>query len=95
MLDPEFKTKWVDALRSGEFNQGRYALSSEGRYCCLGVAAMLMLPEGAEDRAAYDTDVYEASDNWLKHEQIQELIDLNDDQKKDFDQIADWIEANL
>ena len=29
--------KWVAALRSGEFKQGRGWLRSDDRYCCLGV----------------------------------------------------------
>lgn len=31
------KTRWVKALRSGEYKQGRYALKSTTGYCCLGV----------------------------------------------------------
>ena len=30
-------TKWVKALRSGKYQQGKEVLFSEGRYCCLGV----------------------------------------------------------
>lgn len=30
--------KWVDALRSGEFRQGKLGLRIENAYCCLGVA---------------------------------------------------------
>jgi hypothetical protein len=30
--------KWIKALRSGEFKQGRYALKTQDTYCCLGVA---------------------------------------------------------
>jgi hypothetical protein len=29
---------WVDALRSGEYKQGKGYLNEAGRYCCLGVA---------------------------------------------------------
>lgn len=39
---PEFKAKWTEALRSGEYPQGKRALQvrgdSEEGYCCLGVA---------------------------------------------------------
>jgi hypothetical protein len=35
---PEIKAKWVEALRSGEYEQGCGALRTEdGKYCCLGV----------------------------------------------------------
>lgn len=30
--------KWVEALRSGEYDQGKRKLSQNGLYCCLGVA---------------------------------------------------------
>jgi len=31
------KTKWLEALRSGYYNKGKHLLSSENKYCCLGV----------------------------------------------------------
>jgi hypothetical protein len=31
------KKKWVAALRSGEYKQGRRYLKRDGKYCCLGV----------------------------------------------------------
>ncbi len=37
MLGPE-QTKWVEALRSGKFKQGKFKLRSENdRFCCLGI----------------------------------------------------------
>lgn len=38
--------KWVDALRSGEFQQGSGRLSVDGTYCCLGVACEVAIREG-------------------------------------------------
>lgn len=32
------QTKWVEALESGKFDQGKNALCMNDRYCCLGVA---------------------------------------------------------
>ena len=42
MLDPNFKAKWVNALRSGEYKQAnaylrRQRLSGDFGFCCLGV----------------------------------------------------------
>lgn len=37
MMNPQVKQKWIDALRSGEYNQGSYKLRSGNGYCCLGV----------------------------------------------------------
>lgn len=36
-MDPELKSKWVDALRSGKYKQGRGYLCRDDAYCCLGV----------------------------------------------------------
>jgi hypothetical protein len=42
-LPEEVKVKWLAALRSGEFKQGRCAMYSQlhDNYCCLGVAAVV------------------------------------------------------
>ena len=38
-LPVEFKTKWVEALRSGKYKQGKGFLRSiNDEFCCLGVA---------------------------------------------------------
>ena len=38
MMNREVKKKWLNALRSGDYPQGREFLQdSEGNYCCLGV----------------------------------------------------------
>lgn len=36
-LPVDIKKKWVDALRSGKYEQGREYLCDGDRYCCLGV----------------------------------------------------------
>jgi hypothetical protein len=39
--------KWVEALRSGKYQQTRYLISrKDGKYCCLGVACELAIAEG-------------------------------------------------
>ena len=46
-LDPEIKAKWLEALRSGKYEQGKGCLRDhEGKYCCLGVLADIVDPEG-------------------------------------------------
>ena len=38
MANKEIISQWVDALRSGKYEQGRGALrTADGRWCCLGV----------------------------------------------------------
>lgn len=37
-MDPEIKTKWLEALRSGRYKQAQRTLSKDAdTYCCLGV----------------------------------------------------------
>jgi hypothetical protein len=36
-MDAQKKAKWVEALRSGKYNQGMGRLRSGDRYCCMGV----------------------------------------------------------
>jgi hypothetical protein len=36
-MNQEIKEKWIAALQSGEYQQGHDYLTSEGKYCCLGV----------------------------------------------------------
>ena len=38
-MNKELRNKWVTALRSGEYKQGRKQLYHAGRFCCLGVLA--------------------------------------------------------
>ncbi len=58
VVNPDIKKLWVDALRSGEYPQGRYSLSKNGRYCCLGVLCDLavkadVVPHPTPDEYGY------------------------------------------
>lgn len=54
----EFQEKWVAALRSGEFKQGKHVLrSDDGEYCCLGVACELLARDGKVERVIRDDQV--------------------------------------
>ena len=49
-MNPEVKTKWLEALRSGEYLQGKEFLlrrtaDGEERFCCLGVLCNLYAQE--------------------------------------------------
>lgn len=48
MTNTEFISKWIEALESGTYNQGKYKLRTVGKdgssnYCCLGVACELLV----------------------------------------------------
>lgn len=36
-MKPEIKALWIEALRSGEYEQGRGQLNMNNHFCCLGV----------------------------------------------------------
>jgi hypothetical protein len=44
-MNPEVKQKWIDALRSGKYEQGSEKLRSVSGYCCLGVLCDLYAQE--------------------------------------------------
>jgi hypothetical protein len=46
-MKAELKQKWVEALRSGKYEQGRLVLkNTEGHMCCLGVLLDIEAPAG-------------------------------------------------
>jgi hypothetical protein len=51
-LDPDFKKKWVEELRSGKWKQGEGGLhkqrGDDELFCCLGVCLALALPSEGE-----------------------------------------------
>jgi hypothetical protein len=105
-LDPEFKAKWIAALRSGVYKQGDGKLYSirNGTYCCLGVACVVA---GHTDIPSVRTDYGE----YISHratgvpsilhgsgDLVTTLANMNDGEnteQKSFLEIADYIEANL
>lgn len=46
-LNPQVKEKWLEALRSGRYVQGKNFLRCESGYCCLGVRNDLAVQAGA------------------------------------------------
>ena len=44
-MNPEVKQKWIDALRSGDYEQGSEKLRTPNGYCCLGVLCDLYAQE--------------------------------------------------
>jgi len=48
-MTPENKATWLEALRSGKYEQCTNVLHAEGRFCCLGVAIEVLTDLGWED----------------------------------------------
>ena len=139
-LDPIFKKKWINALRSGQYLQGKQSIrrtvtTVEGvvvpTYCCLGVALDIIDHDGwvphlspAMSRGDFDwrspdgTGMFINANTTMNFRFLPEtsnmpnselptemqsshttfarrLANMNDVEGAAFDQIADWIEANL
>src|SRR5688572_1809194 len=65
MANKEAIRLWVDALRSGDYVQGRgnLHLSSEDSYCCLGVACDVALKNEVIAVAPWDESLIAAEDD--------------------------------
>jgi len=62
------KKKWVKALRSGEYKQGRYCLvNNKDQFCCLGVLANIYAIEkgGAWEKDEFDDWSYDGAESYL------------------------------
>ena len=58
-MNKVIKQKWIAALRSGEYKQGKGQLhNSKGEFCCLGVLCDLAVKEGVVQKTAGDSDLH-------------------------------------
>lgn len=94
-MNPEIKTKWLLALRSGAYIQGKDYLEQDQMYCCLGV---LCAVQGEEPRERFPTEndrmtaiLPEDLAAGLDQEEMDKLANMNDDGES-FQQIAEYIE---
>lgn len=100
ILPEDFKKRWIGALRTGYFKQGKNALYNkvDNTYCCLGVAAVC---EGIPLDKLLGLGYCNGLEEDLKTEGIQALrahedkfASLNDNKGLSFSEIADIIEQN-
>lgn len=103
--------KWVAALRSGKYQQGRGALRRlDNTYCCLGVLCEIdgrYVAEEPQPQLNYDKApmtyancaVYPPNPIWedagLRWDGMNKLARINDASDSTFAEIADYIEANV
>ena len=104
-MEKELKDKWLGALRSGEFAQTTGTLRRDNAYCCLGV---LLSVSG---KGTWDAQFYEMDEEGAKlkgalgsvgvsifgipHDIQYKLVSMNDNEKRTFAEIADYIETAL
>ena len=101
-MDSKLKTRWVEALRSGKYVQGRKMLRGEdGKMCCLGVLCHISNSERFARMGCYDEvntsldfQVFVPGRGGMLKETCRELATWNDTGWT-FSEIADWIEDNI
>jgi hypothetical protein len=55
-MDKDVKKLWIDALRSGKYQQGKFALNYQDRFCCLGVLCDLYDQQRCGDTLWYQQE---------------------------------------
>lgn len=93
-MDTRLKAKWVEALRSGAFEQYREGIGAGNRLCCLGVGARA----AGVKKVGYGTPFLTAECPavlGISDSAALTLSHMNDAERKSFAEIADYIEANL
>lgn len=44
-MNQQIKQRWIEALKSGKYQQGHYTLCYNNKFCCLGVLTDLYIKE--------------------------------------------------
>jgi hypothetical protein len=107
-MKSNLKDKWVSALRSGDYRQGRGHLKQKDSdkqvcYCCLGVLAEIaepgeLIPVGWGFRFRGNSGIYLKDEKkflYLPEKDQRALSNMNDIKKASFFEIANWIEKNI
>ena len=106
-MDQEIKAEWLEALRSGEYEQGIGVLrTGDDKFCCLGVLCEVLVKRGLMEAPKLDR-----GENMYDYQEysavlpdpvqvrvglpyISDLMELNDTKGLPFAEIANYIEEN-
>tara|TARA_B100000925_G_C21951831_1_gene449316 strand:- start:609 stop:944 length:336 start_codon:yes stop_codon:yes gene_type:complete len=104
-LDPKVKQKWVKALRSGRYHQGKGALvrrtEGEDRFCPLGVLANITEGFDVVPKKEYEKGKVNGSTTYfgitcgLTYGDQQRIISINDQDGCSLETAADFVEHFL
>lgn len=97
----ELAKEWAEALRSGKYNQGKQCLRLGEKYCCLGVLADVMDPDGWDSgekpdmprrhRSMDDIDYISRDIIPIRDQDV--FSRMNDNLNMSFKQIAEEVEV--
>lgn len=109
-MNPEIKTKWIAALRSGSYKQTTGVLRDSRGYCCLGVLCDVVDPDKWVKASEVGDDFTQADINDERNQQLlpvrvmkatclhrneQLALSQMNDTGSSFTAIADHIEATF
>jgi hypothetical protein len=109
-MDSQIKKEWCVKLRSGQYTQARREFRDcDGGFCCLAVLADLYIEKtekgfwGDDDGVTFKHETAPPSNctepiwEWsgLSTRDRNTLINLNDVERYNFEQIADYVEENF
>lgn len=88
---------WLDALRSGKYQQCKATLKSGELYCCIGVWGVIhnlpIAEDGSSGAPGTPNCPYENISNvFLEPSNL--FWEMNDNQDKTFEEIANFVEEN-
>ena len=99
-MNKKLKPKWVNALRSDDFQQGMGVLRTrDGKFCCLGLLRYINDPKDKTKRRDHFGPVELLSDERLKEfgltRRIQRELAAMNDEGVPFPVLAGFIEENI
>ena len=91
-MNPEVKAKWVTALRSGKYEQGRDHLKAGDAFCCLGVLCDLYAQEHGVE---FDSNLYHEGSEELPASNVVDWAGLAfNDPKLHIDGDKTWVSVH-
>lgn len=78
-MNQEVKKAWVEALRSGKYEQGKGYLYKNGKHCCLGVLTQLGVEAGVVCKFTDDGEEFfgEGLENTYTPKEVQEWAGID------------------
>jgi hypothetical protein len=99
-MNKKNKRKWIDALRSGKYKQGKGRLKTEdailltNKHCCLGVACEIGITNPQNNFSLINNSGLCNPTEFITLDMQYYLSTLNDEGQT-FEEIANYIEKNL
>lgn len=106
-MNKEIKQKWLEALKSGKYEQGSGLLRDlNNRFCCLGVLCDVLQEPATkcDDSYLYDSSAAYLPDtvalragipSFFSNVRVQEELAAINDTSNSFDPVIEYIEKNL